>query len=431
MIENKIEASIGFSRNLKSREAGYEVAKTAIDKLNRPPSFFLLFTTNHYEKRDGFQELLNGVWDILPKGIPLIGGTIAGFINNYGCFAYGATALAVSYPNMDVAVGYGKKTKRHPKVAAIKCSKMIKKTLAKSKYENKFVIEMISAPIIPKIPFIGDTNNVKSRIMGYLLARLGMPIAHYFGTGIGKEQDVLDKLVKNLSDFYVIGGSSVDDGKMLSNSQFINDRILTNSIVALGATIDKPVLFQKINGVHKTEKKFKITKTMFNDYIIRKINNTSATNYFLKEILKIPSELFYNLGPFYYKTADYLPFSFEENSDRIIGVGSFLGDNILVSHKIPGKNAVMCTTNGEELFQTVNSCVSNFPDNIPFMFLSSSTIYSFILRNKTHLIKNIITNKLGKTPFLMIQPMIEHTYEPNGKPNVCAYSTNALSFLIN
>jgi hypothetical protein len=206
---------------------------------------------------------------------------------------------------------------------------------------------------------------------------------------------------------------------------------LTNSIVALGITLDKPVLFSKVNGVHKTDEKFNITKTMFNDYIIRKINNRSATDYFLKEILKIPSELFYNLGPFYYKTADYLPISFEENNERIIGVGSFLGDNILVSHKIPGKNAVMSTTNGENLFKTVNSCIMNFPDDLPFMFLSSSTIYSFILRNKTHLINNIIKNKLGETPFLMIQPIIEHVCEPNGDPNVRAYSTNAISFLKN
>ena len=76
-------------------------------------SFFLLFSTIHYEKYGGFQEFLNGVWDVIPKETPLVGGTVPGFINNYGCFSRGASALAVSYPYMDIAVGVGKNTKRN------------------------------------------------------------------------------------------------------------------------------------------------------------------------------------------------------------------------------------------------------------------------------------------------------------------------------
>ncbi|MEM0466983.1 MAG: hypothetical protein QXX20_05230 [Candidatus Thermoplasmatota archaeon] len=77
-----------------------------------------MFSTIHYEKHGGFQEFLNGVWEVLREGTPLVGGTVAGFMNNYGCYTHGATALAVSYPYMDVAVGYGRNTKRNPKKAA-------------------------------------------------------------------------------------------------------------------------------------------------------------------------------------------------------------------------------------------------------------------------------------------------------------------------
>src|SRR5512136_1247059 len=86
----KVEAALGMSRKWNAREAGKEVAETAIKNLTLPPDFFLLFSTIHYEKYGGFQEFLNGVWDILPKKTPLIGGTVAGFINNYGCFSRGA-----------------------------------------------------------------------------------------------------------------------------------------------------------------------------------------------------------------------------------------------------------------------------------------------------------------------------------------------------
>ena len=96
--KSKVEATIGISRKWDAREAGKEVARTAIQKLNQPPSFFLLFSTSQYKDHGGFHQFLEGVWEVLPEETPLIGGTIAGFINNYGCFARGATALAVSYP---------------------------------------------------------------------------------------------------------------------------------------------------------------------------------------------------------------------------------------------------------------------------------------------------------------------------------------------
>ena len=121
MIESKLEAAVGMSRKWNARDAGKEVARSTIEKLSSPPDFFLLFSTIHYEKHGGFEEFLNGVWDVLPEGTPLIGGTVAGFVNNHGCYTRGATALAVSYKNMDVAIGVGKKIKRNPKKAARKC----------------------------------------------------------------------------------------------------------------------------------------------------------------------------------------------------------------------------------------------------------------------------------------------------------------------
>jgi len=127
MGEPKLEAAVGMSRKWDAREAGREVARSTIEKLNQPPSFILLFSTIHYKDHGGFQELLNGVWEVLPKGTPLIGGTISSFINNYGCYARGATALAISYPKMDVAIGIGRHTKITPKRAATKCAETIKK----------------------------------------------------------------------------------------------------------------------------------------------------------------------------------------------------------------------------------------------------------------------------------------------------------------
>ena len=131
MNDEKVDASVGISRKWDAYEAGREVARTTINNLDKPPSFFLLFSTIHYKNHGGFQEFLSGVWDVLPNETPLIGGTIAGFINNHGCYTRGATALAISYPKMDIALGYGINTKRNPKKAAKTCATMIKRGLQK------------------------------------------------------------------------------------------------------------------------------------------------------------------------------------------------------------------------------------------------------------------------------------------------------------
>jgi len=112
MLEEKLETAVGMSRKWDAREAGKEVARSTIEKLTTPPDFFLLFSTIHYEKHGGFEEFLNGVWDVLPKDTKLIGGTVAGFINNYGCFTRGASALAVSSSDIDVKIGIGHDTKK-------------------------------------------------------------------------------------------------------------------------------------------------------------------------------------------------------------------------------------------------------------------------------------------------------------------------------
>ena len=119
MKKAEFEAAVGMSRKWDAREAGREVARSAIEKLSRPPSFFLLFSTIHYEKHGGFQEFLNGVWDVLPKGTPLIGGTVAGFMNNYGCFTRGATSIAIESTDIKILSGIAHNTKRYPKKAIV------------------------------------------------------------------------------------------------------------------------------------------------------------------------------------------------------------------------------------------------------------------------------------------------------------------------
>ena len=147
---SEFKAAVGLSQKWDAYDAGREVVIDTLNKLGEgvEPKFFIIFSTIHYKEHGGFKKLLEGARDVLPEGIPLIGGTIQGFIIPQGCFVRGVAALAVYYPQMDVAVGFGKNTRRNPKHAAMECIKMIKPTLDKSQFENGFLYNMISDTIV-------------------------------------------------------------------------------------------------------------------------------------------------------------------------------------------------------------------------------------------------------------------------------------------
>jgi len=428
---SKLDVSISHSRKWGAREAGREVARNVIKKLKSPPSFFLLFSTIHYEDHGGLKELLAGVWDILPKGTPLIGGTIAGFVDNEGCFARGVTALAIAYPNLDVAVGVGKHTKTNPYRAGKNCAEMLNTKLGKSKFENKIIIDMVSAPTIPKVPGVERVNVVRSNFFGWFATHFVTRLCGFFGTGLAKEVDVIDELSIHVKDYNMIGGSAVDTGDMLSNYQFIGNEVYTNAVVALGLNIDTPIFLEGKIGVHQTDKSFDITGTACNEYVITKINNESATTQFF-DLLDIPSEHSKELKQFYYKTVDYFPITFEENNERVIGLAGIFGDHLVVSHRLAGKHAKLLSITGEEAINSIGKLLDDKNSNsFPFVFGFSSAIYPFMMGRKTLDIKDLLDTKLGGTPYLIVFPMVENIRYKNKDPSIRVYSTNIFSLSAN
>ena len=426
--QSELEVAIGLSRKWNAREAGREVAETAIKKLNQPPSLFLLFSTIHYRECGGFQEFLQGVWDVLPTSTPLVGGTVASFINNQGCFARGATALALSYPRMDVTIGLGKHTKLNPKSAAKSCAGIINTGLKNSKYKYKFLINMISSPTVPKIPFMGRGNFIKSNFFGWLASTVGVRSFPLFGYGLGKEDVIVDELTRLLPDFYVIGGSSVDSGKYFHNYQFVDKQVHTNSIVAVGCCIDLPIFLKSVLGVHETDKTFTITDTTYNDRIIKKINNKPAKEQFLK-ILGVNEKQFENLEVFYSRTANYFPITFEENKKFTIGVAGFFGNNIALGYKARGKEARILSITGKEIFDGIDKIFNATNENkLPFAFMSNSFIFLNTLGDYSHLLKRKLDDHIKDIPYLVTFPTAENAGTP-GTPAVNrVYSFNALAF---
>lgn len=424
---NKMEASVGLSRKWDAREAGREVAEESIRKLNQPPSFFLLFSTIHYKNHGGFKEFLNGVWDVLPEGTPLIGGTVAAFLNNEGVFARGATALALSYSNIDVAIGLGEHVKHYPKKSAKNCINMIKKGLNKSEYKNKFLINIISGPTVPDLPIIGRINFIKSKFFGSLASTIGPKLFPFIGHGFGKEDDVIDYFSKAIPDYYIIGGSALDSGKLFTNYQFIGKQLHTNSIVALGCKIDSPIFLESNKATHDTDKTFEITGMTSSNRVITKINGKPAKEQFLK-LLGIKEEQF-NPEVFYSRTSNYFPITFEENRNYITGAAAFFGNNIALGYKARGKKARLLLSTGKEILNTVDATFGmQYADNLPFVLITSSSIFFNTLGSKAYFLKTKLDDYLVDTPYLMICPITENMGTP-GEPAITrVYSFNAFSF---
>ena len=427
MVDPTLEATVGMSRKWDAKQAGREVAENAIKKLNRPPSLFLLYSTIHYKKMGGFNKFLDGVWDVLPKDTHLVGGTVASFINNYGCYSRGATALAISYPNMDTAIGLGKNTKLKPKSADKNCASAIKSNLKNSKYPNKILINMISSPTVPNIPFMGRGNIIKSKFFGWFASTVGIRIFPILGHGLGKEDDLVDELGRQLKDYYIIGGSSVDSGKYFFNYQFAGKQVFTNSIVAIGCSVDLPIFLQSFLGVHETDKKFTITDTMYNDRIIKTINNKPAKKQFL-DLLDITEEQFDNLEVFYSRTANYFPITFEENKNYTTGTAGFFGDNIVLGYKSRGKHAQILSITGKEILDSIDKFFStNDGKKLPFVFMSNSFIFLNTLGNYSHIVKKKLDDHIKDVPYVVIFPTAENSGTPNNGAINRVYSFNAFS----
>ena len=379
MVEEKLEAAVGMSRKWDAREAGKEVARSTIEKLSSPPDFFLLFSTIHYEKHGGFEEFLNGVWDILPEGIPLAGGTTAGFMNNYGCYSRGATALAVSYSNMDVAIGVGHNTKRNPKKAALECTKMIQKQNSKV----DFYLEFVSGPIIPTFPGMGKQTVIKSKVSGNLMKKV-LPTLWKVNMGTDRADELLDHLADNINS-PLIGAVCYDDGKLSTNYQFYNKELFKNSTILLGISSDITPEFRTVSALKPRNTKIKISIEK-DGRTVTKINDKSATSE-LCRILNWNKNDIKEMEKFY-SQAFYYPFCYHKKNKIHAGMlGLILGENIYFANKIESNELELYGLTGDKI---ISDCEQIFSKVSKLVYGVICETYIETLGNSIYKIKDII-----------------------------------------
>ncbi len=408
----EFKAGVGLSRKWDAREAGREVALTTLEKLgDKKPDFFLLFSTIHYEKYGGFQEFLAGVWDILPEGTPLIGGTIAGFIIPQGCFTRGATALAVSYPNMDVAVGIGRNTKRAPHLAAKHCAEMIKGGLEGSRYPNKFIYEVISGSLVIDMPGIRNRRVLTNKIFDKFAYPFSYGVLSVIQKGSGREEEVLSIIKDQLPDYYLIGVSTIDDNNMLRNYQFCGSNVYTNSVIALGMRTDQNIDINTSYGLKETEIDLEITKLGRDKRTIIEINNKPALEGYLTAIGMDRSFVDERL----HRRTFFLPLGYS-SGDMLFPnvVGLCLGEKLVVGYSIENRNLRLLLASGKDLINAIDENLQKIRDkNKKVALIVSCAARLETLGAHIYTVKDHLSNFFGDVPFLLVYSGGEDTYVPN------------------
>lgn len=425
MEELEFEAAVGLSRKWDAREAGREVARNTIQKLSHPPSFFLLFSTIHYETHGGFQEFLNGVWDVLPKETPLIGGTVGGFINPYGVYTRGATGFAVYSNNLDVATGIGHNTKRSPKKAANKCAEMIRNKLDNSCFKNKFSIVAISGAKTLNFPGLGR-KKVMNIPTGSYISKLAQLSTVMFQHGVARSEKIFQVLDKKLEEFYVIGGETTDNNEVRENFQFIGNKVFPNSIVALGVATDLNIdLISNYDTGPKVIHKAKVTKKSCWNHVICEINGKPAKEELL-HLLGWPEEY---MDERIYRRVFFYPVGYADNS-RICPhvMGAFWGDYIILEYAFEGDVIGFPEYSGKTLRDSLDDTIGKLMSKEQLFGFGAACIASMeALGASTYFIQKKFSDTFDGMPYLFLYLGGEDAKLPNNSTNHMNYSFNMLS----
>jgi hypothetical protein len=413
--KTEFKAAVGLTRKWDAREAGREVARDTLEKLGKDPHFVILFATIHYEKFGGFKEFLAGVWDVLPEGTPLIGGTVAGFINPQGCYTRGATALAVNYPKMDIATGIGKNTKRNPQKAAKECAQQIKQALKNTKYNHKFIFEVVSGGKVPNFPTLGRRKVVRSEAISALasyLANLSLVTIQY---GLGREEEVLDGLVAELPDFTLLGMSSIDDNKMIENYQFFNKLVLTNVVLCLSIASECKLNLNTTYGLDLTSTKLSVIRSA-DKRTIKKINGKPAIQGFL-EAIRWPDDF---INERLYRRTFFTPWGYTKDGILFPNVlGLCLGKDIVVGYKVENSELNLLHASGRSLIKAVEDNLSQFKNNPSVALIVSCSARLEALGSKIAQEGIKTSQHFPEVPFIIVFAGGEDTYSyQNGKRHV-------------
>lgn len=408
------EIGIGTSQNWDPEVAAEESIKQGLSKINGPPTFVLLFCTIHYSKNFGLNKIILTSRKYIAPPTPIIGGTVAGFINNSGCYSKGVTALICSSDEISIKTSIAKNTKAFPKRATLNALKK----LDLRNNEEEFVFSIISGGKIPFIPFFKQGRVIPSNFIGKMSC-IFFPYFGFFKKGVAKEDDILKTITTKYPEINLFSISTMDDEKMENNYQFYENKVVTDCIIMLKIDSNLKSNIFTAHGLNPI-KKAKITKIDKSRQIIYSINNNPARLEFL-EVMDWPKEY---LTERIYDKVFFYPLAFKKNDFYYPFIpGLFLGNYIIPTYKIIGDEIYIMSSSGRQLLSVIESSIQN--TNPKFILMSECGLRLQALGKKIFQSKKIFDTKFNNTPYLSLFVGGEATYS---KRNGLKYGNSTFNF---
>ncbi|MFA7132115.1 MAG: FIST N-terminal domain-containing protein [Bacteroidales bacterium] len=393
------EIGIGTSQNWDAELAVSDALQDAKSKLTNEPTFILLFCTIHYAKNNGLKKILNTTYKHITEQTKLLGGTVAGFITNSGCYSRGLTVMACYSDEIEIKTGIGKNTKSTPKRATLDALNQVS---LKNK-SNELIFSIISGGKIPYIPVFKQGRVIPSKILGNITCKL-FPYFGLFKKGVAKEDEILETITTNFPEVNLFSISTMDEEKMEINYQFYGKEVVTDCITILKIESNFKTTLLTEHGLEPV-KEVEITKIGKENQIIYEINNQPARIGFLN-IMDWPKEylteriydkvFFYPLG--FFKNNFYFPFI----------PGLFLGDSIVATYKIPNNKIYVLASSGSRLLKAVENSI--IPINPKFILMSECGLRLQALGKQAFKEKDLLDSKFKDMPYLSLYVGGEATY---------------------
>ncbi len=393
------EVGIGTSQNWDPEKAAEDAINQALSRLTNPPTFVMVYSTIHYEKNKGFQKISNKIFKNITKKTPLLGGTVAGFINNSGSYSRGLTILACYSDEIKIKTSIGKNTKAFPKKATITALNKLNLKNA----SNEIIFSIISGGKIPFIPFFKQGRVVSSKLIGKIATTL-FPYFGFLNKGVAKEDEILNTIITNFPEINLFSISTMDDDKMEKNYQFYNNKIVTDSILMLKIESELKINLNTEHGLFP-KGQVQVTKKDKTNQIIYEINKIPARLEFL-EIMDWPKEF---LTEKIYDKVFFYPLAFKKNDFYYPFIpGLFLGNSIIATYQIPTNEIYIMSSSGKQLLNSIEKATSNIYPK--FVLMSECGLRLQALGRQIFQSKKIFDLQFKNTPYLSLFVGGEATY---------------------
>jgi len=189
-----IKAGVGISKSPDTVTAGQEAAKQALDEAGGEANLIIVFSSVKHKQQD----VIKGVRAV-SKDIPLVGCSDAGEITTQGPTTGQIAVMALNTDKIQYSLGVG--------------AGADKDSFASGKMAGEAVKSAAKVPLS-------------------LFMMLGEGLAENGAAAVRGIQSVMGK------NFPIMGGSAGDDFKFEKTYQYINDKVLNNSVIGIGFSGD-------------------------------------------------------------------------------------------------------------------------------------------------------------------------------------------------